>query len=305
VPYYESPALTIDFARLPPPKVIEEIDYEVLLQTYKDQILTKDPTLERALRLEQSAFNIILESEAYGEMIVRSRVNAAVRAVLLAFASGSDLDNLAALYNVERIPLVTTPGNVDAFPDDWETDERFRRRVQLAPEAFSTCGTAGGYIFHALSASPTLRDASAVAVNRRGNVKLTLLNSGADPVPTTDQINAVVKRVTHPNIKPLTDVISVSKPTIFRTPIDADVTLYPGPDSALVMADIRAALERLRTRISLLGRDLTRSAIITSLNQEGVQNVTLRLPEHDIVAGLDQGVLITSANVRVLNGRLE
>ena len=32
MPNYESPALYIDFARLPPPQVIEEIDYEALLQ---------------------------------------------------------------------------------------------------------------------------------------------------------------------------------------------------------------------------------------------------------------------------------
>ena len=103
MPSFESPALYIDFARLPPPKVIEEIDFEVLLAAYKAQVLAKKPELAAALALEQSPTNVILEAEAYGEMIVRERINAAARASMLPFATGSDLDVIGARFNVPRM----------------------------------------------------------------------------------------------------------------------------------------------------------------------------------------------------------
>jgi phage-related baseplate assembly protein len=61
MPNYESPALYIDFARLPPPKVIEEVNFEVALDRYKAQVLAKKPELAAALALEQSPTNVILE----------------------------------------------------------------------------------------------------------------------------------------------------------------------------------------------------------------------------------------------------
>ncbi|MGJ4953028.1 baseplate assembly protein [Bradyrhizobium sp. HKCCYLS20291] len=291
MPNYTSPALYIDFARLPPPDVIETIDYEVLLQRYKDEVLEKNPKLKAALALEQSPTNIILEPQAYGEVLVRARVNAAARAVMLAFAKGSDLDNLAAFFGVERLPD--------------ELDDGLRRRAQMAPEAYSTAGSEGAYIFQALSADVRIRDATATKVNKFGGVKVAIMQSGTDPVPTKDILTNVVRRLNQKGIKPLTDVISVCPVTPLRTQIVANITLYPGPDAALVMNDIGTALTKVRTNVSLIGRDLTRSAIISALNQNGVQSVDLIWPAADIVAGNDQCVVVGSAKVTPLPTRLE
>jgi phage-related baseplate assembly protein len=45
----------------------------------------------------------ILEVCAYRELIIRQRVNDASRAVMLAYATGSDLDQLGAIFNVSRL----------------------------------------------------------------------------------------------------------------------------------------------------------------------------------------------------------
>jgi phage-related baseplate assembly protein len=297
MPNYESPALYIDFARLPPPAVIEELDFEVMLARYKADVLAKKPDLARALDLEQSPTNIILEAEAYGEMLVRARVNAAARAVMLAFSTGTDLDNLAALLNVER---GTLPDGVTR-----EGDESLRRRTQLAPEAFTTAGSEGAYIFQALSADLSIRDVSAERIDRFGGVRITIMNSGSDPAPTKQQILNVVNRLNQKNIKPLTDVVSVGPVKVITTDIVANVTFYPGPDAALIMTEIGKALTKVRDRISLLGRDLTRSAIISALNQEGVQSVELISPAENIVVGKDQCAIIKSASVTPLPTRAE
>ncbi|TXM68202.1 baseplate J/gp47 family protein [Methylobacterium sp. WL120] len=303
MPYYENPSLYIDFSRLAPPQVVEEIDYEKLVTIYQNQVVLKQPLLKRAVRLEQSPTNVILEAEAYGEMIVRARINAAARAVMLPFAKGTDLDNLAAFYNVYRdtIPADPVTGRL-AAPED---DTRFRRRVQLAPEAFSTAGSAGAYIFHALTADPTIRDVSVKKINDRAGIKVSVMNSGNDPKPTDAQLLAVTKKLFSPAIKPLTDVVSVAPVGVHYVTLDATVNLYPGPDSSLVSADITKALQALRNRIALTGRDLTYSALYSALNQEGVQEVKINSPNGTIEAADDECVWIQSANVQISSIRRE
>jgi phage-related baseplate assembly protein len=291
MPNYESPALYIDFARLPPPAVIEELDFEVMLARYKADVLAKKPELAAALNLEQSPTNVVLGAEAYGEMLVRARINAAARAVMLAFSTGTDLDHLAALLNVDRLT--------------GELDDSLRRRAQLAPEALTTAGSEGAYIFQALTSDVTIRDVSAVKINEKGGVRITVMNSGSDPTPTKQQLLNVFERLNRKNIRPLTDVITVVPVKVIRTDIVANITFYPGPDTALIMADIGKALGKVRDRISMIGRDLTRSAIISALNQEGVQSVELISPADNIVAGSDQCVIINSATVTPLPKRAE
>lgn len=306
MPSFESPALYIDFARLPPPKVIEEINFEELLQRYRSDVVSKNDKLAAAVLLEQSPTNVILEAEAYGEMLVRARINAAARAVMLAFSTGSDLDNLAAFFGVER--GIVTPADPNASPPVeavYEGDDSLRRRAQMAPEAYTTAGSEGAYIFHALSANLSLRDASATKMDRYGTVKVAIMNSGADPLPTRTQIDAVVERLNRKSIKPLTDVVVVTPVKVKSVDIVANVTLYPGPDSSLVMNDIQVALTKVRDRVSLIGRDLIRSAIIAALNQEGVQNVELVSPSSDIICDHEHCALIKSAAVNVVPIRME
>jgi phage-related baseplate assembly protein len=210
---------------------------------------------------------------------------------MLAFSTGSDLDQMAANQGVERLT--------------GESDESLRRRTQLAPEAYNTAGSEGAYIYQALTADVTIRDASAVKINENGGIKISVMNSGSDPTPTTQQILNVVNRLNRKNIKPLTDVVSVAPVNVIRIEIVANVILYPGPDAGLVMADIGTALSKVRDRISLIGRDLTRSSIISALNQEGVQSVELIKPAQNIVANSDQCVIITSATITPLPLRAE
>jgi phage-related baseplate assembly protein len=307
--YLESPSLYIDFSRLPAPQVIEEIDYEALVKIYQKRVIGLKPELERATKLEQSPTNVILQTEAYGEMMLRARVNAAARAVMLPFARGSDLDVLAAFFGEERTALVANPRNVDKYPDDWESDAEFRRRVQMSPEAFTTAGSEGAYIYHALKACTLagipLRDAAAVRLNDRGGVLVSLMNKGDDPLATAEQISAVTKRLYNKNIRPLTDVPSVVAADISYVDIDATLTLYPGPDQAVVLKDIQTALTNLRARLAYLGKDLTLAALNSAFYQDGVQNVKINSPNGDVVVGTSGAVWFRKVKVGTLDFRTE
>ena len=289
MPSFESPALYIDFARLPPPQVIEEIDYEKLLKVYQGQVVGKNSALAAAVALEQSPTNIILEAEAYGEMIVRERINAAARACMLPFATGSDLEVIGARFNVARM--------------DGELDARLRRRIQLSMETFSTAGSPGSYIFHALSTSLSVKDATAVAERGTGRVTVVIMADGSDPVPAGPLVDAVYDRLMSDGIKPLTDDITVLPVTKIPADITANITLYPGPDASLVISDINKALTALRNRVTVISRDLKRSAVLAALTQEGVQNVETDF--QDVNVGTSGVVWINSASVNVSHIREE
>jgi phage-related baseplate assembly protein len=306
MPTYVSDALFIDFARLPPPDVIETIDYEEILTRYRLDVVGKNPNLSRAVGLEQSPTNIILETQSGGEMIVRARINAAARAVMLAFSTGTDLDNLGVLFGVYRL---TTPADNTVSPPiaaGKESDDDFRRRIQLAPEAYSTAGSAGAYVFHALSADVTIKDATAWSPKPgSGRVTVSIMSSGENPVPTADQVNKVRTLLHDPAIKPLTDMVSVVPATVINVDLKAKISMYPGPDAAVVVSDIQKALLKLKTRINSLGRDLTRSSLLAALSQEGVHDVDLISPAQDILVDLSQCVVIKTAALEVDNIRRE
>jgi phage-related baseplate assembly protein len=289
MPSFESPRLYIDFARLPPPKVIEEITYEALLAIYKAEVLEKNPALAAALKLEQSGTNIILETEAYGEMIVRQRINAAARAVMLPFATGSDLDVIGARFQCFRLTN--------------ELDDHFRRRIQISMETFSTAGSHGAYIYHALSVSADVHDVTVVAERGTGRVTVTVMAKGNEPVPTSTLLDAVYDKLMQKGIKPLTDEIAVVPVTKIPADLNAYIRLYPGPDASVVLNDINKALTNLRQRVSIIGRDLKRTAVLAALTQEGVQDVEIDFTDIDV--GTNAVVWINSASVQVLNTRQE
>ncbi len=121
----------VDLSQLPAPDVVELLDYETILAAMLADLRARDAAFD-ALVESDPAFKI-LEVAAFRELLLRQRVNEAARGVMLAYAAGSDLDQLAALFGVQR--LVLDPGNPAALPpvpSSYEGDAELRRRVQLS-----------------------------------------------------------------------------------------------------------------------------------------------------------------------------
>lgn len=171
----------IDLSRLPPPDVIVGPEFETIFAEMLDDFRSRDPSFSAIL--ESDPVVKLIEAAAYREVQLRQRINDAARAVMLATATGADLDHLAALYGVQR--LVVDEGDalaIPARPQVLEEDARLRARTQLALEGFSTAGPVGAYIFHALSASARIKDVSVVSP-QPGDVTVTVLSAKADGTP--------------------------------------------------------------------------------------------------------------------------
>ncbi len=147
----------------------------------------------------------LMESAAYVVLTLRQRVNDASGAVMLAYAGGADLDNLAALFAVER--QVVESGNLDAIPPippTYEDDARLRRRVQLSLEGHRTAGPVGSYLFWGLSADPRVKDIDVASPNP-GEVRITVLSIEGDGTPDQELLETVDAALNHEDVRPLTD----------------------------------------------------------------------------------------------------
>lgn len=110
----------IDLSQLPAPQIVDVPDFETLLAERKAEFVALHPKDEqeaviRTLELESEPATKLLQENAYRELLLRQRINEAAQAVMVAYAMGGDLDQLAANYNVTR--LTVTPADNDAVAD--------------------------------------------------------------------------------------------------------------------------------------------------------------------------------------------
>ena len=272
----------IDLSAMTPPDIIETLDYEAIVKDMRDDLVARFPAIVGVIDLESEPARKLIEAFAYRELLLRARINDAARAVLLASSYGTNLDHLGALFGTAR--------------QEDEPDDRFRRRIQLAPEAFSVAGPEGAYQYHALTVAPWARDVSAIKT-APGTVRVTMLKQGAQPVPTPAELQQVLVALRDGNVRPLTDVVHVLPVDVVPVAIEAKLTLYPGPDGTLVRTRALTALTEWVEKNRMLGMNLRRSAIFARLHQEGVHSVELLSPAEDVVLNPTQVYAITAIAV--------
>lgn len=287
----------IDLSQLAPPDVVEAIDVEAILASMLTDLQARDPAFD--LLVESDPAMKVLEVAAFREMLLRQRVNEAAQAVMLAFAAGADLDQIAANYNVQR--FVITPGDPDAIPPVppvMESDDDLRRRVQLSPEGRTTAGSRGSYEFHALSAAADVRDAQAVSP-APGEVTVHIMSRIGDGAASVDLVEAVQAVLSGDTLRPMTDSVTVQSVAITSYTVDAALTLFPGPDANLVRDAAQAAVQAHVDARHRIGHDVTISGLLSALHQSGVQNVSLTSPAADIVIGDGAAAFATGVTVTV------
>lgn len=295
----------IDLSNLPFPAVVDEIDFETLLANRKANFIARFETEEEKdfwterLTYESEPVVKLLEENAYLEFLLRAHINEKAKAVMLAFATGADLDNLAALFGVER--LIITPENTTTTqPTEavYEDDDRLRTRVQLSLEGLTTAGSRNSYKYHALSASAKIKDVS-VTSQTAGVVQVTLLSTEGDGTAQADILTAVTEKLNAEDVRPLCDTVNVQSAAIVDYQIAAELTLYPSVLESVVFANVQSAVDKYVEKQKLIGIDITKSGIYAALHQEGVQNVNLTSPAENIVINDTQAAHCTAINITI------
>ncbi|MGP3272911.1 baseplate assembly protein [Serratia marcescens] len=293
---------TIDLSQLPAPNVVEPLDYETLFTERKATLISLYPAdqqeaVARTLALESEPIVKLLQENAYREILLRQRVNDAAKAVMLAHATGEDLDQLGANFNTPR--LVIAPADESAIPPTpavMEADEDYRLRLQDAFEGMSTAGSAGSYRFHARSADGRVADVTAISTSP-ANVTVTVLSRDGDGSASAELLQVVSAALNDEDVRPVADRVIVQSAKIAPYVIEAVLYLYPGPEVAPILTAAKQRLHNYVLTMRRLGRSIRRSGIIAALTVEGVERVEVAKPASDIVLDKTQAGYCTGVNI--------
>jgi len=265
----------IDLSNLPAPAVVETPSFEAIRDAMLADLVARVPSFT-ALLPSDPAY-AVLEVAAYRETVLRADMNDKAKAVMLAYAVGSNLDNLAALVNVQRKTLV--PANPSAFPPTaavMETDTDLRYRVQLAFEGISTAGPSGSYEFHALSVD-TIKDAVVAGppTVSPGNVRVTILSRNGNGAASAAEIAAVQAVLNSEDIRPLTDLVTVQGASIVHYHLNITLHVLAGWDATTAKATAEANVAAYAASVQRVGADVRVSGIYAAAHVAGVERVVL------------------------------
>lgn len=269
----------VDLSLLPRPQIVEDLDYEAIvarkIATFKQlwaAVRTSNPSLNLpdydVEVLETDPVKVVIEADAYDELLLRARVNGAARANLLAYSTGTDLDNLAADHGVTRLT--------------GETDTALRERIVLADQGQSCAGPEEWYKFHARTVSSDIRDVSVYRPGTGPEVEIAILTISNGGVPTQALLDQVYAHLNQNGIRGFNDVLSVVAAVRQTVNVVADIWLLPNTPPAIfdgLESGLRAAL----AAEGGIGFDLNASWIIAKLAVAGVAKVNLVSPSSDVV----------------------
>lgn len=278
----------LDLSRLPPPEALRGLDYEGILAERKARLVALFEAAGIPFdveTLESDSAIILQENDAYRELLQVAAINDAVRSVLLASAGGAALEHLAALLGVSRL--------------EGERDDRLRRRVQLAPDAFGTAGSEGGYIFWALTADARVTDAVAIGPSagglKPGQVQVVIATDAAEPGAVLD---TVTRKLFSRDVKPLTDMLTVrlARPVPFD--VSAVIEIPRGPDPAVVLSAARAELDLYLGRRRRIGSTVAYTGIAGALHGPAADRVSLAAPLGDVDPGTDGLAMVRTIDLK-------
>jgi len=292
----------IDLSQLPPPQIVEQIDFELILAERKAYMISLWPAEEQAeiaarLDMESEPLTKLLQENAYRETIWRQRVNEASLANLLATARGTDLEQLAANFNVKKLVIQEgKPSAVPPVPRLMESDDSLRERAQMAWEGLSTAGPRNSYIFHARAADGRVADATAESPSPAVAV-VTVQSLLGDGTASADLLASVNAYLSDDDRRPVADRLTVQGAQIVRYQVKAKLYLLSsGPESEPILAASEARLLAYVNQRRRLGMEVSESALHAAAHVEGVRKVELE-GWVDIVATKAQAPYCTKVTV--------
>ncbi|GAB7533655.1 baseplate J/gp47 family protein [Pseudomonas sp. 3A(2025)] len=265
----------IDLSQLPAPEVLEDLDFEALYQEALGNFRTAMGDNWDAA-LESDPVVKLLEEGAYQTLMSRARINDAAKALMLAYASGNDLDQIGANYDVQR--LVVQPADNSVVPRlelILEEDDAYRERIQLIFEGLTTAGPRNSYILHARNASALVGDASAESPSP-ASVVVTVQHLNGDGSVDQALLDTVAAALNDDRVRPLGDRVTVQGVQVIPYQINATVYMQgSGPENETILATARQNLLASINPRRRLGITVARSGIDALLHIDGVAWVEL------------------------------
>jgi len=262
----------LDLSRLPAPAVIRDISFEAILAARITSLqgrFTAAGIEYDVSSLETDPAVILQQEDAYRETLDLAAINDAAKAVMLPYALGSDLDVIGSLFGCYRMT--------------GEDDTRYRMRVALMPEAYASAGSAGAYIYHAMTTDTAVRHVWADCPSP-GLARIVILGTANGTATPAALVTKVQMRLGEDDIRPLTDHVVTLGAEIVNYSMSVRLTVPPGPDPSVVREIARAGLQNLAAARYRVNAGIDLSAIVGAAYAPNIRKILVQSPAADIAA---------------------
>lgn len=194
--------------------------------------------------------------------------------------------------------ITTTSGGAEK-----EDNESYYERMRDSMESFSTAGPINGYIYWTKTVSPAVLDVAVTSPEACYVDVRVILRDGQEA--TEAVLKEIEEALNASDIRPLTDIVTVSAPETVDFSIDATfwITQPNRESAAAIEREVRAAVDSfIIWQTSKMGRDINPSYLTKLMMDAGAKRVEVRQPTFQSVADIAVGKLKSKS---VLNGGLE
>lgn len=186
-----------------------------------------------------------------------------------------------------------------------EDDISYYERMRESMESFSTAGPINGYIYHTKSVSTAIADVAATSPEA-GVVDIRVLLQDGEQ-PTKAILEEIEAALNASDVRPLTDIVTVSMPE--EDPFEIDLTYYISRNSqastSIIDREARAAVEEyIQWQTGKMGRDINPSYLTQLIMAAGVKRVEVRKPTFRVVEETHVARIVRNT-MTVLNGGVE
>jgi phage-related baseplate assembly protein len=308
---------TIDISKNEKPEFVPPGNFSELYKTYAKRFdeLLREEGINDYVFSDSDPISFDIEMMVYERIKVNQAINATALQCLLPFSKGKALDGIATLFNIKRdVILDPSTGQPLVDPETGaplkETDEELRRKILLSFEVYSTAGAASAYRYHTLKVGEQygLRDTKPYS-DGPGLVKVPILFSSellALELPASereaylakesdkesDALTIIEDYLNRPDIKPLTDLLTVEKAQIRKIEISAEILTERGVDPEIVYKEAFSSLGAYRDSLFNIGEPLSISNLYASLVVPNVKRVSLTGVTGDIDPGPNEAILL-------------
>lgn len=299
---------TVDFSQLPAPKLISELNFESIFNDRKEKFISLFDAVEgekwrSILDRESDPVTKLLQENAYLELLYRNKCNEDARSLLLAYASGSDLDHLALTeYGLTRL-LITPINNsvTPPLPAVYESDDRLRERCLLSFDGMNTAGSSNAYKFFALSADGRVHGVK-VYSSENNPWQLDVVISQVDSLNAEASIELVeiVQKALNPeSVRPICDRPIVKSSIAKPFQIVARLFMGKNAEDSLMLNSAKIRLENYLEKAKKNGSSIRLSAIYAALHVDGIERVLIDQPTADIEIDTWHHPHCTSINISI------
>ena len=282
---------------LPEPTIYKTIDFEKILAEIIADFVAREPEYNEVV-LESDPIKKVFEAWAYDRMIRNNEYNEDLKQTLLKYATGDNLDAIAANVLIYR-RLIQPEDNTTNPPTPaiWEDDESLRYRAQTADRLEQTAGPKSAYERLALEASEEVKESTVLLPTPKpGEVHVVIRSKENNGQASAELLKQVKEYLSAEDKRPLNDIVIVKKATLVKVDIELIATYYNGYAKEEVAKNVQEALLKLNERMTF-GDSLTYNLIHATARIPGIQNIEIVKPKSDVDIDQSSYIMINSVKV--------